>query len=112
MLIDRFDKVDLFDVCPTACRKAKEDLRGHPRFGFVTQSSMQDWEWDYQYDGIFMIWCTGYMNKPQLVQFLKDAKVNLQAHASRVSRNIPPNSFIILLDNVLDGDEKSSEWKG
>ena len=36
LLLERFDKVDLFDVCPTACRKAKQALRDHPNFGFVT----------------------------------------------------------------------------
>ena len=112
LLLDRFDKVDLFDACPTACRKAKEALRGHPNFGFVTQTTMQEWEWDYKYDGIFMVWCAGYLTKPQLIDFLMEAKVHLQDNGSRISRHSPPSSFIFVLDNILDGKEKSNEWKG
>ena len=112
LLVDRYDKVDLFDQCETACGKAEEALRGHPNFGFVTEASMQDWEWDFQYDGIYMIWCVGYLTKPQLIQFLMDAKVHLQANPSRTSRHRAPTSFIFVLDNILDGAEESYVWKG
>ena len=41
-----------------------------------------------------------------------DAKVHLQANPSRTSRHRPPTSFIFVLDNILDGAEESSVWKG
>ena len=46
------------------------------------------------------------MEWPDLVPFLQRAKEKLDQGVGRVTRNSPPESFIIVLDNVLmDGEE-------
>ena len=59
-----------------------------------------------------MVWCIGYLEWPELVPFLQKAKERLDRPACRVTRGSPPESFIIVLDNVLMDDEESVVQKG
>ena len=74
--------------------------------GFVQQATMQDFNWPFKYSGIFMIWCVGYLARPELVAFLQKAKDHLMESETRRTRRSTPESFIILLDNVLDKDDQ------
>ena len=68
---------------------------------------MQSFKWVHSYSAIFMVWCAGYLSSSDLVAFLKKAKARLIRDEKRVSRNRAPESFIFLLDNVLDDDEEA-----
>ena len=63
---------------------------------------MQDFNWAFKYSGIFMVWVTGYLGEEALVAFLSKAKDHLLPAKYRVSRREAPESFIIVMDNVLE----------
>ena len=73
---------------------------------------MQEFRWHYCYSGIFMVWCVGYLEAPDLVPFLRQAKGKLDQGIGRVTRGSPPESFIYVLDNVLMEGEESVVHKG
>ena len=68
---------------------------------------MQTFKWSFSYSAIFMVWCAGYLSSNDLVVFLKKAKAHLICDTKRVSRNRCPESFIFLLDNVLNEGEEA-----
>ena len=80
--------------------------------GFLTKAKMQDYRWRSDYSAIFMVWCAGYLGQHDLVAFLKKAKTHLAQDSGRMSRRSIPESFIILLDNVLAPDEEPEIVKG
>ena len=59
-----------------------------------------------------MIWCSGYLDDDHLIQFLQKAQRYLLPSRLRVSRRSPPESFIILLDNVRNELEEPFKNKG
>ena len=40
LLLNEYDKVDLFDQCPEAVKKAKQAMKGHKRKGYIAQAGM------------------------------------------------------------------------
>ena len=80
--------------------------------GKILQSSMQTFEWSKSYSAVFMVWCSGYLDDAPLIRFLQDAQMHLLPNRFRVSRHSPPESFIILLDNVRDKLEEPFKNKG
>ena len=48
-------------------------MRDHPRCGYVTKATMQAFKWEFSYSAIFMVWCVGYLGRPELISFLKKA---------------------------------------
>ena len=68
---------------------------------------MQGFAWPFLYSAIFMVWCSGYLNRAELVTFLRKAKTKLIVDPGRVSRGRPPESFIFLFENVLEEHEES-----
>ena len=87
-------------------------MRGHNAMGFVTKAKIQNYRWRSDYSAIFMVWCAGYLGQHDLVAFLKKAKTHLAQDSGRMSRRSIPESFIILLDNVLALDEEPEIIKG
>ena len=73
---------------------------------------MQSFVWNWHYSAIFMVWCAGYLARPDLVSFLKKAKVNLYQGGGRFTRLSTPEAFIFVLDNVLEEGEESEMLKG
>ena len=69
-LLEGFVKIDLFDQCPVAVKRARRAMQQHKSFGFVSQATMQSFEWRFKYSGIFMVWCASYLARPELVHFL------------------------------------------
>ena len=59
-----------------------------------------------------MVWCVGYLSRADLVTFLRVGKTRLVEQLGRTSRNSPPESFIFVLDNVLEEGEDSYVIKG
>ena len=59
-----------------------------------------------------MVWCAGYLGRDDLISFLKKAKARLSTEMERVSRRYIPQSFIFLLDNVLEVGEDPVFVKG
>ena len=111
-LINSYKKVDLFDQCPIAIKKAKAALQGSSSFGYAEQVSMKQFQWKYQYSAIFMVWSAGYISAEDLVIFLRDAKTRLIHDDGRITRKAKPKSFIIVLDNVLPDESESFIDKG
>ena len=72
---------------------------------------MQSFKWRFFYSAIFMVWCVGYLERSQLVTFLKVAKTRLMPQPGRISRSSPPDSFIFVFDNVLGEGEESTVIK-
>ena len=104
-LLKQYRKVDHFDQCPTGVKKAKAALLRSPNFGHTQQAKMQDYGWRFEYSGIFMVWCSGYLARSELVSFLRKAKTRLMTGRFRTTRHQAPESFIILLDNVREDGE-------
>ena len=77
LLLDEFEKVDLFDQCPQAVKKAKLAMKGHKGKGYIAQAGMQYFNWRYKYSGIFLVWCVGYLSDQELIVFLRRAKSQL-----------------------------------
>lgn len=67
LLFKSYLKVDLFDQCPEAVKRAKSAMKDHPRYGHVNQATMQTFQWSFRYSAIFMIWCAGYLPRLELV---------------------------------------------
>ena len=59
-----------------------------------------------------MVWCVGYLSRADLVTFLRVGKTRLVKQLGGTSRNNPPESFIFVLDNVLEEGEDSYVIKG
>ena len=112
LLFRSYRKVDLFDRCPVALKKAQQVMKDHPRGGHVTLAAMQDFRWTFHYSAIFMVWCSGYLGRQELVAFLRQAKTRLIIYETRMSRRSVPESFIFLMDNVLSIDEEPVVVKG
>mgnify|MGYP002840506295 CR=1 FL=1 len=62
---------------------------------------MQTFKWLFKYSGIFMVWCSGYLNDETLAAFLRRAKTQLITPVVKTRGKWKPTSFIFLLDNVL-----------
>ena len=103
-LVEQYLTVDHFDQCPTAVTKAREALLRHARFGYSKQSTMQDFDWQFEYSGIFLVWVAGYLGDTALVNFLRKAKTKLIPGRFRTTRQEKPESFIIVLDNIIEVD--------
>jgi len=73
---------------------------------------MQSFEWQFQYSAIFLIWCIGYLEHPELVTFLKKAQGMLLRRKSTYTRQNAQESLIFILDNVRDEDEEIYKDKG
>ena len=73
---------------------------------------MQNFEWKFMYDGIFMMWVAGYLSDLSLTAFLKRAKVQLVSSEGPSRRTKTPKSFIFLFDNILDEGEEKDPEKG
>ena len=73
LLVKQYKKVDLFDICPEAVKKATTKLEKCVQFGYTEVASMQTFKWRYYYGGIFMVWCAGYLDRLELVTFLRVA---------------------------------------
>ena len=81
-------------------------------FGYAEVAKMQDFRWHYKYSAIFMVWCVGYLEWPELVPFLQKAKERLDKGVGRVTRGSPPESFIFVFENILNDGEDSVIQKG
>ena len=73
---------------------------------------MQTYKFKSNYDAIFLTWVVGYLDDAQLEEFLKKAAGYLNFNSNRESRKDEPESFINVLDSVIDKTEKSVRWKG
>ena len=102
----------MFDQSPIAIRKADKELGRNPKMGDIIEASMEDFEWNHDYSGIFMVWCSGYLDDSALVTFLKKAKARLHTAAGPSKRKSRPASFIFLLDNVLEEGYEKGHNKG
>ena len=111
-LVEQYGKVDLFDQCPTAVQRAREALLRHSRFGYASLSTMQDFDWKFEYSGIFMIWVVGYLADSVLIAFLRKAKTKLIPGRFRTTRLEQPESFIVVLDNIAEEDNDGTVVKG
>ena len=87
-------------------------MQGHPNTGIVVKASMETFRWSFQYSAIFMVWCAGYLGRASLVAFLSKAKLQLSQNSNRRSRRDSPDSFIVVLDNVLSDGEEPELIKG
>ena len=87
-------------------------MRGNSALGYLSKAKMQEFRWRFDYSAIFMVWCAGYLGRPELVAFMRKAKTHLTRDTVRMSRSTTPESFIFLLDNVLSPGEEPRVVKG
>jgi len=93
MFTDFYNKVDLFDPCPVAIERAKKALEGNNAFGYAEKATMQNFEWKFLYNGIFMVWVAGYLSDSSLAAFLKRTKVQLDSSGGPTRRSKKPKSL-------------------
>ena len=65
-----------------------------------------------KYNGIYMVWCVGYLTDQELVNFLRTAKSRLITDDEHFTRRSEPKSFIFVLDNLPGEDEAAEVIKG
>ena len=73
---------------------------------------MQDFDWRFEYSGIFMVWVVGYLTDSALVSFLRKAKTKLMPGRFRTTRQEQPESFIVVLDNISEAHLDGTMVKG
>ena len=73
---------------------------------------MEDFNWQFDYSGIFMVWVAGYLGDSALVKFLRKAKTKLIPGRFRATRHEEPESFIVVLDNIAEIDTGGVLFKG
>jgi hypothetical protein len=112
LLQHKFECIDCFDQCPTALRKLEALRRSVPAMDLVDQATMQSYVWQRHYTGIFLRWCTGYLDDEELVPFLKKAATFLDSNRARSTRSNGPSAFIFVLDNVLEDGEAPLKVEG
>ncbi len=110
-LFKPYKRVYLFDQCPHAVAKAQAAMKQQKNLGYISRATMQKFTWPFFYSAIFMVWCSGYLERAELLTFLRKAKSHLLAVGPRTTRGSPPQSFIWLLENVRDPLEKPYIWK-
>ena len=91
--------------------KAKQAMAAHQNCGNFYHAKMEQFKWTFSYSAIFMVWCAGYLDRPHLVAFLRQAQKHLIKKEGKGARNAPPASFIFLVDNVLPKDDDTNESK-
>ena len=114
-----FKEVDLFDQCKEANRKAMNAFQRDDRIRYIEHTTMQSYWWPSSFTAVFMVWCVGYLERHELVEFLKRAKIHLQ-HGEQgegqmrrgPTRHTPPRSFVFVLDNVRPADQTLFRLKG
>ena len=73
---------------------------------------MEDFNWQFDYSGIFMVWTAGYLDDTAIVNFLSKAKTKLIPGRFRATRHEQPESFIVVLDNIAKVDTGGVLFKG
>ena len=61
---------------------------------------MENYEWKYDYGGIYFYWCLGFLTRENKIDFLKKAKERLARNIRGKKKNVTSESYIFLLDNV------------
>ena len=112
LLVKKFQRVDLFDPCPVGVQKVLELKKKKKQIGDVSVSTMQNYPWPRNYDGIFLVWVAGYLSYMDLVAFLKTAKQHLAGQNRSPSKRATPGAFIFVLDSVLAPLELPVTLKG
>ena len=80
-------------------------MEKHKACGKVYRASIQEPKWAFKYSAIYMVWCSGYVNRSNLIAFLREAQKHLIKPDKRSSRRQLPQSFIFVVENVLpEGD--------
>ena len=70
LLAESYDIVDCFDLDNDAVEIAKSKTFTIPNVRYVDCKSMEAYQFKDQYDGIFLVWCVGYLKDKDLVAFL------------------------------------------
>ena len=73
---------------------------------------MQSFIWKMKYTAIYMVWCVGYLDDQELVNFLRTAKSRLIQDEERYTRRSKRRSFLFVLDNLLGEHEEANVIKG
>ena len=73
---------------------------------------MENYKWQHEYDAIFLHWCIGYPTEEKAIKFLKEAKSKLKGNKYGKDGIFCGNSYIFLLDNLRDEDERLKSEKG
>ena len=76
-LTKEYQRVDLFDQCPKAIKKAKKAMDKNVAFGYAEEATMENFKWEFTYSAIYMVWVSGYLNDMALTSFLRRAKMHL-----------------------------------
>lgn len=87
-------------------------MKEKKNLGYISRATMQKFAWPFFYSAIFMVWCSGYLGRAELLVFMRKAKSHLLAVGARTTRQSPPQSFIFLLENVRESEEMPYTWKG
>ena len=70
LLAESYDIVDCFDLDYDAVEITKSKTFNIPNVRHVDCKSMEAYQFKDQYDGIFLVWCVGYLNDEDLIAFL------------------------------------------
>ena len=76
-LSHQYPRVDLFDQDPDVIKKVKRELEKNVSFGYARAATIEDFEWEFSYSAIYMVWVSGYLNDTALAAFLRKAKTQL-----------------------------------
>ena len=112
LLMGRFGQVELFDPCLVAFEQVMASMARNWQVMRIEQAAMESFEWHAEYSLIVLRWCIGYPADEDLVAFLRAAKERLMPCGRRTTRNSVPQSFILVLDNLLEAGQQPFEDEG
>jgi len=87
VLVELFDKVDLFDRCPVALALVNAVKAVLPKLKHVKQATMQEYQFEEKYNLILMCWCSGYLDDEEFLIFLRKAQKNLVQAFKKTTRH-------------------------
>ena len=87
VLVEIFDKVDLFDRCPVALALVNAVKAVLPKLQHVEQATMQEYQFEEKYNLILMCWCSGYLDDEEFLIFLRKAQKNLVQAFKKTTRH-------------------------
>ena len=112
LLKERYYAVDCFDCDLPSVRKLKKLQKKFQEVENVDHATMQSYVWRQEYSGIFLRWCTGYIQDHELVVFLRKASQHLQRCQLRAGYTTESSSYIFVLDNLLEPGEEPFQVDG
>ena len=100
LLLPLYNHIDAFDQSHESVQELQKLQNTNSKLENIFTSTMENFDWQKKYGGIWLSWCVGYLNKKKLIEFLKKAQKHLLQPQRKTTRLKPQDSYIFVLDTV------------